>query len=310
MNSLIPRHQPAFQGQISSLFELKKGDLFLDLTLGDGGHTQEALTAGARVISLDADIDALNRSRQFISSITPQFMESQNLGKLDSSSQWVIIHGHFEDIGKICKQLDLPGFKGIIADLGTSQYQLANFQRGFSFQHDAVLDMRLDQTQPLTAKDLINGLTVNELEDLFRLGDESFARPIARSIVKYRSEKPITTTGQLVEIIQKIKRTRGKIHPATKIFMALRMAVNLEREALSNLLKQLPDLVLPGGRLGIISFHSGEDRIVKQVFQSLIDSEKFLALGHQPIKPNHEQLSINPKIRSAKLRLVQKKPVS
>lgn len=303
---MIPRHKPAFANQIAQIFNLSKGDRFLDLTLGDGGHTEEALLAGAKVVSLDADIDAINRSRQFINGFKSQVVGSQHPVKINSDIDWLIIHGHFDHIGDICKNFKLPKFKSVWADLGTSQYQLANPARGFSFQSDAPLDMRLDQTQTLTAKDLVNALNVGELEDLLLMGDEYLAKPIAKAIIAARSRHPITTTDQLVKIITSIKKPFGKIHPATKSFMALRMVVNLEREALSTMLTQLPDLVLPQGRIGVISFHSGEDRLVKQAFKDLVSSGKFSAINHKPIEPTQKQLKTNKKIRSAKLRLIEK----
>ncbi len=304
----LTRHNPAFVGQIAKLLNLKAGDLFLDLTLGDGTHTQEALRAGAKVVSVDVDWQAIDRAVSFIGSqFEPIIVRPQMQITIPATFSWLVIHSNFKDIGQLSQQLGLPQFDAILADLGTSQYQLAATERGFSFQTTGPLDMRLDTNLKVTAADLVNALSEKELEQLLLLADESWAKAIAKVIVKARLISPITTTTQLSDLIATIKKPMvGKINPATKTFMALRMAVNLEREALVQMLQSLPSLAKPGATIGIISFHSGEDRLVKHFFKDQVKKGVFRVINLKPIKPSKNELQLNPKVRSGQLRLVQK----
>lgn len=302
------RHKGAFASQIADFFHLKKGDLFLDLTLGDGGHTQEALEAGARVVSLDVDLESINRAVSFLSGkFKPVIIRPEMGHELPGEFTWLIIHTNFKDIGKIKGKFSLPLFDAVLADLGTSQYQLTAAERGFSFNREGPLDMRLDFRLSLTAADLVNALSEKELEELFHLVDEYQARAIARAIVKERKVEPITSTLRLAKLVASVKKGgTGKINPATKTFMALRMAVNLEREALQAMLIDLPGLMKKGATAGIISFHSGEDRLIKHFFKEQTKKGVFRVINVKPIKPNEHELQNNPKVRSAKLRLVEK----
>ena len=302
------RHLPAFAGQIKDLFHLQPGDLFLDLTLGDGGHTQEALDADARVVSFDVDEQAISRATNFLSGkYTPIIVRPEMAIAPPADFTWLIVHTNFAKAGEVAAQLNLPLFKAILADLGTSQYQLAEAPRGFSFNLEGPLDMRLDQRLGLSAADLVNALSERELAELFLLADEYQAKIIARAIARARKNAPITTTSELAEIVSQAKRpTAKKIHPATKTFMALRMAVNLEREALRDMLAATPNLLAQGGILGVISFHSGEDRLVKRFIKEKKKTSILRVINVKPLKPNEKELQINPKVRSAKLRLAQK----
>lgn len=302
------RHIPAFCTKITTYFELKPGDLFLDLTLGDGGHSQEALEAGARVVSFDVDAEAVNRAVDFLSPrFSPIIINPEITSIVPGDFKWLIVRANFSSIGEIKEKLKLPPFRGILADLGTSQYQLATAKRGFSFNLAGPLDMRLDQGLGVTAKDLVNALSENELIQLFLLSDEYKAKSIARAIVQARKVEPIQTTDRLASIVIGAKgMTNTKIHPATKIFMALRMAVNLERESLTKMLDETPNLLEKGGILGVISFHSGEDRLVKHFIKTKKKDGVFRVINIKPIKPDQTELQINPKVRSAKLRLAQK----
>lgn len=304
------RHKPAFAGQVQTLYHLKPGDLFLDLTLGDGGHSEEALDAGARVVSLDVDLESINRSVNFLSGkyqpliIRPNTMKAE----VPADFKWLIIHANFKEIGSLAKQFFLPRFNGIMADLGTSQNQLVVPERGFSFNLEGPLDMRLDTSLGVTAADLVNALSETELESLLRMVDEYQARSIAKAIVTARKTAPIKTTSELSQIIASVKKVipGKKINPATKTFMALRMAVNLERESLTQMLDQTPDLLTTGGTLGIISFHSGEDRIVKHFIKQKQKAGILRIINVKPIKPTQNELQTNPKVRSAKLRLARR----
>ncbi len=195
-----------------------------------------------------------------------------------------------------------------MADLGPSQYQVLSEGRGFSFSTDEQLDMRLDRSLGVTAADLLIVLNEGELAELFMMADEPFAKPIARIIAKQRQISPITTTKQLADIITRVKkfRSEGHIHPATKIFMALRMAVNLERENIRLLLPQVTDLLKTGGTVGIISFHSGEDKMIKDFIVQSEDAGILSAINKKPIEPSTKELQISQRTRSAKLRLAKK----
>ncbi len=302
------RHNPAFAGQIKQLFGLKTNDLFLDLTLGDGGHTQEALEAGARVVSFDVDPEAISRSTNFLGSrFSPVIVSPQMERPAPADFRWLVVQANFADVARILASLHLPQFNAVLADLGTSQYQLASGERGFSFNLAGPLDMRLDPSLGVSAKDLVNALSESELTSLLLLADEYQARPIARAIVAERKREPITTTDRLATIVAGVKRSSNtKINPATKTFMALRLAVNLERESLSQMLQATPDLMTSGAILGVISFHSGEDRLVKHFLKEEKKKGIFRIVNVKPLKPELKELQTNPKVRSAKLRLAQK----
>ncbi len=309
MMKTIDRHFPAYKGELKDLYGFKPGFLFLDLTLGDGGHTQEALEAGCRVVSFDIDSEAIKRATGFIKNFTPAIYDEDNLSvPVPSDFHWVIIRSNFTKVAEICEKLSLPKFDGVMADLGPSQFQVLSEGRGFSFSSDEPLDMRLNQNLGVTAADLLAVLNEGELRDLFALSDEPFAKPIARIIAKQRQISPVRTTKQLSDIITKIKgfRTEGRIHPATKIFMALRMAVNLERENIRLLLPQLPGILKFGGVMGVISFHSGEDKLVKDFVADFESEGVMSAINQKPIEPSIKELTISQRTRSAKLRLAKK----
>jgi 16S rRNA (cytosine1402-N4)-methyltransferase len=214
--------------------------------------------------------------------------------------------GNFAKMEEMAKTWQVDQFSGILLDLGLSSDQLADVVRGFSFQGLAPLDMRADPDLQVTAADLINGLNEGELNQLFfKLGEETKALRIAKALVAARKEKPLQTTADLVAVVDQVYRgQRGKIHPATKVFQALRIAVNDELNNLSTALPQAVSLLKPGGRLAVISFHSLEDRIVKQFIK---DNSNLLNLTKKPIVADSKELAINPRARSAKLRIAEKK---
>jgi len=309
MTNIIERHFPAYKGELTKLYGFKKDYLFLDLTLGDGGHTEEALQAGCRVVSFDIDIEAIKRAVSFVpESFSPLVFESENITlPAPKDFDWIIVRSNFTKVGEIVKALDLPKFDGIMVDLGPSQFQVLSEGRGFSFASDEPLDMRLTKDLGVTAADLLAVLNEGELAELFTLGDEPFAKPLARIIAKQRQVNPIKTTKQLADLVYRVKKGRpGRIHPATQVFMALRMVVNLERENINLLLPQLPLLLKKDGLMGIISFHSGEDKIIKD----FIDEEKqkgtLSAINEKPIVPSTSELLISKRTRSAKLRIAKK----
>ncbi|HEY9825969.1 MAG TPA: 16S rRNA (cytosine(1402)-N(4))-methyltransferase RsmH [Stenomitos sp.] len=268
---------------------LVEGGLYLDATAGGGGHSALILnTPGTRLIAIDRDMQAIAATQARL----------QAYG--DRLQVW---HGNFADYN--------PGeqrFQGIIADLGVSSAQLDQPERGFSFRYEAPLDMRMDQTATKTAADIVNRTSEKELADLFYYyGEERRSRRIARHIVNHR---PFSTTTQLANAIASVLprsqtgRTRGTpIHPATRVFQALRIAVNAELDSIERFLAQAPLWLVPGGRLGIISFHSLEDRIVKHRFR---ETECLKVLTSKPIQADDLEKKQNPRARSAKLRLAER----
>lgn len=310
MNNNTERHYSAYKGEVANHFQLKKGQRFLDLTLGDGGHTEEALLLGCQVVSFDVDSESIARATNYLKNIcTPVLVtdyQNQSNGSLNKA-QWTIIQTNFVNASEAIKKLGLDNFDAIMVDLGPSQYQVLSEDRGFSFNSNSELDMRIDKSLGVTAKDLVNALNEGELRRLFELGDEPYAQVIARIIAEQRKIAPIVTCKQLADIVSRVKhKTHSAIHPATQVFMTLRMAVNLERENISLLIQQLPGLLRENGIFGIITFHSSEDRLVKQEIQALEEKNIVSVINKKPIEPSIEELKISPRTRSAKLRLVKK----
>jgi 16S rRNA (cytosine1402-N4)-methyltransferase len=267
--------------------------LYLDATVGGGGHSELILaTPGTCVVAIDKDEDAIAATQERL----------QSYG--DRISFW---QGNFADYD--------PGnqkFNGIIADFGVSSAQLDRPERGFSFRHEAPLDMRMDRRHPRTAADLINRSSERALADIFYLyGEERFSRRIAKHIVNCR---PFTTTTQLADAIAQIMprhktgRTRGTfIHPATRVFQGLRIAVNEELSSIEKFLAKAPLWLIPGGRMGVISFHSLEDRIAKHTLRG---TECLKILTPKPICAQPDELRENPRSRSAKLRVAERKALA
>lgn len=284
-------HTPVLLAQTLQLLAPQKGEKYLDLTAGYGGHAQKVIdNTGAPSLAVLVD-----RDENAIAELQPFARQGA-----------VLLH---TDFYRAAEQLVTDGkiFDIILLDLGVSSPQLDNAVRGFSFALGGPLDMRMDNRQTTTAADLVNTLRENQLADIiYRYGEEPKSRQIARAIVAAR---PITTTEKLAEVVAKSSRWgRSKVHPATRTFQALRIAVNKELELLEQTLSLLPQLVAPGGRLAIISFHSLEDRIVKHFFKDLTEAgyeAQFTSLTKKPVSGATEDVS-NPRARSAKLRAVAK----
>ena len=269
--------------------------LYIDATLGGAGHTKEILKKGGEVLGIDADWDALD----YVKQTCAEYLENGNLK---------IAQGNFKDIDILAKENRFTKVHGILFDLGISSHQVDDGSRGFSFQKEASLDMRMDQKLSVKAADLVNGLTAFELKELFeKLGEEIFAKRIADGIVKARLNKPIETTTQLAQIA-KMSYPKGmnKVSPATKIFQALRIAVNDELYSIKEALPKAIELLEKNGRLCVISFHSLEDRIVKELFEELETKGKGKIITHKPIVPTQNEVFENPRSRSAKLRVIEK----
>lgn len=296
---------------------IKEGDQVIDCTFGRGGHTTRILGLTGKtgkVLGVDRDIDAIKWGED-------NFKDELESGQLELG------HMNFSQIKAYTKDRSMIGMiQGICADIGVSSPQLDNADRGFSFQNEGPLDMRMDQTQILDAKEVINNYNEEELADLFYYhGDEPKSRYYARKICERRYEKPFTTTLDLADFIKAISpyKTKSQKHPATKIFQAIRVEVNQELKELEVLIQDSFDILKTGGRLGIITFHSLEDRIVKKEFKSLAGkTNPDPALRHLPITsntqfrgkickpfpitPSKEELDTNPRSRSAKLRIIEK----
>ena len=306
-------HESVLPEETLRLLAPHSGGRYIDGTVGGAGHTLLLLERSApngRVLGIDADQEALARARLRL----PDEIAS---GRLQ------LLHGNFAQMERDALSMAFAPVDGIVLDLGLSSDQLAGRTRGFSFAIDAPLDMRFDITQGQPAADLVNGLDEEDLADvLYRYGEERRSRAIARRITLARRQAPITRTSQLAELIAKVVHGRpGGIHPATRTFQALRIAVNEELSNLELVLPQAIRLLSPGGRLAVISFHSLEDRIAKQTFlreeRGCICPPEFPACvcGHvprlhiltrHPILAGDEELARNPRSRSAKLRVAER----
>ena len=285
------------------------GKVMLDGTLGGGGHTAALLAAGARVIGLDQDPEALAFAEKRLAEFGDRF---------------TAVHSSFTKAGEVLDRLGIVAIDGATLDLGVSSRQLDAPERGFSFMRNGPLDMRMDPTNPISAADLVNTMGGEQLEKIFRnYGEEPAARKIAARLVRDRLVRPFTTTLQLAEAVESVMPRRGRTHPATRIFQALRIAVNRELEALSLGLEQISQRLAPGARFAVITFHSLEDRIVKIFFKertaAFIDRPEwpearpnplhiFKAVTRKPVVASEAEQRANPRSRSAKLRVVERIP--
>lgn len=287
-------HTPVMLKEIIEFLNIQQEAWYVDCNIGGGGHTQEILKRGGKVLGIDLDKEAIS---YLTTSMNPYIQTGDLILKQDN----------FANLKKIIEEFQISKIKGILFDLGLSSHQLDNPDRGFSFQSDAPLDMRMDQSIGATAADLINGLYENELVELFiKYGEENYPKRLAKKIVEIRSSRPITTTKQLADLVSSVIHTRGKINPATKIFQALRIAVNDELGNLEKALPQAVEVLDGGGRLVVLSFHSLEDRIVKDFIKVQVDMGQVQSLTKKPIKPTEEEVRQNPRSRSAKLRAAEK----
>jgi 16S rRNA (cytosine1402-N4)-methyltransferase len=282
--------------EVAFLLRPRHGGWVIDGTVGMGGHAEALLTGSGddvRLLGLDADPAALRQAGDRLSS----FGERVRL-----------VHASFADLAAVAAEHGIDRAQGVLLDLGISSWQLEGSGRGFSFQGDEPLDMRLDPTRGETAADLLNRLPEAELSRLLHeYGEERHARRIACVVVRRR---PLATTGDLVAAVRAAV-PRGawprRLHVATRTFQAVRMAVNDEPGALGRALAAAPGLLARGGRLAVIAFHSGEDRIVKRTFRSL-EAAGFAALEPSPLEPGDDEVRANPRARSAKLRVLERLP--
>ena len=288
-----PKHISVMPGEALRLLEPQPGQVIVDGTVGGGGHTRllaEMVAPSGRVIGLDQDPAMLELARPLLTGLPV-----------------TLVHRNFEDLPDVLQELQLGPVDAILADLGFSSDQLGNPQRGLSFQLDGPLDMRLDPTRGEPASSLVHRLHEHELADLlWQYGEERHSRRIARKIVEARQKKAIATTGQLADLVRScVKRSRvNPIDPATRVFQALRIAVNDELGALERFLVLLPECLKPGGRAAVISFHSLEDRLVKRAFRQ---HEIWEELTRKPLTATDAEATTNPRARSAKLRVARRR---
>ena len=294
----VSRHTPVMLEEVVSYLQLLPGKVIVDGTLGEGGHSEgivRKITPGGHLIGIDQDDDALSMSRLRLSPY---------------ESAVTLVHDNFCNIRRIVDQAGYRQVDGILLDLGVSMLQFSSPERGFSFRLEAPLNMRMDKRAQITAFDLVNNLSQEELANLiYTFGEERFSRRIARVIVEQRRVQPIATTVQLAELVSAALPARERyrrIHPATRTFMALRIAVNRELEVLTSVLPEALDMLAPGGRLCVLSFHSLEDRIVKHVFRSAAKQGTVTLVAKKPLLPQESEIAYNPRSRSAKLRVVEK----
>lgn len=287
---------------------VKKGGVYADFTLGGGGHTALILKRGGKVVGIDRDITAIKNARERF-----------------AGQDFIAVHNNFANIKDIAKELKIEQLDGIIADLGVSSPQLDDAERGFSYMQDAPLDMRMDNRDTLTAKDIVN---TYPQEELFRIiscyGEERWASRIVDFIVEERNKRSIETTFQLVDIIKAaipLSARKDGPHPAKRTFQAIRIEVNGELKILEKAVRDGVDLLKKGARVGVITFHSLEDRIIKNTFASLEkgctcpkdfpvcvcgNTPAVKSISRKPIIPDEKEISENPRARSSKLRVAEK----
>ena len=305
-------HKPVLLWQCIDGLAIKPDGIYVDGTLGRAGHSREIarrLTTG-RLICIDRDQAALDAAP----------------GRLgDLADKVTLVHGNFGDVDSILEDLGIPGVDGMLFDLGVSSPQLDDASRGFSYLQDAPLDMRMDQTAVLTAYDVVNTWSQEELKRIFwQYGEERYSGPVAAAVARARETAPIETTGQLVDVIRAAmpaKAQREKQHPAKRVFQAIRIAVNDELGEVERMLKSALPRLNKGGRLAVISFHSLEDRLVKTAYAGWAKgctcppdfpvcvcgkTPDVKLVGKKPIVSDPEELEDNPRARSAKLRVAEK----
>lgn len=305
-----------------SFLNIKSG-IYIDCTLGGGGYTllvQKKLQekGGGTIVAFDLDRESINRFKNLLSA--EEWVQKGDGSFLKGKVEIILVHSNFSELAKELAHLQLKDILGIVADLGVSSDQIDNPERGFSYMHEGPLDMRMDERLGVKAQDLVNGLYENELKRLFWESDERFGARIAREIVEERSRSKITTTSHLIKIIRKaLPYKKGMstlsnrsavgtywIKPAMRVFQALRIAVNSELSSLQVLLPQALETLKAGGRFVVVTFHSGEDRIVKDFFKEKKRIGKIKVLTEKPILPGEEEIRENNRARSAKLRAFEK----
>lgn len=305
-------HIPILLDEVIKGLSIKKDGIYVDGTLGGAGHSREIVKRldTGKLIGIDQDTDALKKASQVLE---------------EFKDKTILVHNNYRNIDTILEELNIEKVDGIFIDIGVSSYQLDEASRGFSYHKDAPLDMRMDRSKDFSAWDIVNNYTHEKLTDIIlNYGEDSWAKRIAEFIVEERKTAPINTTLELVDVIKKAipKRVRMEgSHPAKQTFQALRIEVNGELDVLKESIDKMVGLLKPGGRLGIITFHSLEDRIVKEKFKYLFKDcicpseipicacdkkREIKIITRKPIVPTKEEIEFNSRSRSAKLRIAEK----
>jgi len=286
-------HEPILLKTILHYFSPNPGDNFIDATAGEGGHAipiAQKVAPRGKVLAIDTDLEQI-----------------KNL-QLNAPKNIVVEHGNFKNIKQIVQKNNFPIPKGILFDLGFSSWHIQESGRGFTFNKNEPLDMRFDPTDDSipTAGEILNSATAEELENIFKLyGEEKMAKQIAREIVKTRRKEKLQTTGDLVNLVAKIKGSGGRINPATKIFQALRIAVNNELENIKQGITAAIEILGPEGLIAVMTFHSLEDRLVKNIFKTKETEGVGHRVNKKVIRPDYKEVKQNPRARSVKLRIFQ-----
>lgn len=307
-------HKPIMLDEVIEGLKIKPDGIYVDGTLGGAGHSVEIvkrLSTGGILIGIDQDTEALEKASEVLSNY---------------KDNTILVHNNYENIDTVLEDLGIEKVDGILLDIGVSSYQLDNEDRGFSFHKDAELDMRMDRTSKISAKEIVNDYSEEDLERIiWKYGEEKWAKRIAKFIVAEREIEPIETTNDLVEVIKKAIPKKVRMeggHPARQTFQGIRIEVNRELEVLETVIAKSMKLLKPGGRLAIITFHSLEDRIVKEEFIELQKNcvcpsefpicicdkvQEIKIITRKPIISDEDELEYNPRARSAKLRIAEKK---
>ncbi|MEK6581822.1 MAG: 16S rRNA (cytosine(1402)-N(4))-methyltransferase RsmH [Nitrospirota bacterium] len=286
-------HLPVMLREVIVLLKPESGGIYVDATVGLGGHSEEILKhiGSGMLIGIDRDDEALNMARSRL-----------------ADNRVVLKKGIFSEVGRLVAETGVTEVDGILFDIGTSMFHLKTAERGFSFLSEEPLDMRMDRSQDLTAAYIVNRYSEKDIDRiLWEYGEERLSRKIARAIVDCRAKKKIGTCAELSDIVCSVYKGRGKLHPATKTFQALRIAVNDEMNELKKGLDASLGILKSGGRLCVISYHSLEDRIVKNFIRDNQKLGVFNVLTKKPLVPAYEEVRLNPSARSAKLRGAEKK---
>jgi 16S rRNA (cytosine1402-N4)-methyltransferase len=306
------KHKPVLLQETIIAMDIVPKGIYVDVTLGGAGHSEyirQKQSDQGVLVCFDLDSKAIDRYKEKLLKIGYEYNAKQNCWEYKSHKVF-LINSNFKDIQEQCDAIGIKNIDGIIADLGLSSDQLDDDLEGFSFLRSNELDMRLDKSQNIMAKDILNALYEKELIRIFEeYADIDFAKPLAKEIIRTRNENLIQTTKQLKNIVQKVvpfyKRRGGNKHPDAKVFQALRIAVNDEYHNLQFFLPRAFEILKPQGKLAVITFHSGEDRILKNFCKEQIKQNKAI-YELEILQPDHREISSNPRSRSAKLRVLKK----
>lgn len=290
------RHESVLANEVVSLLQIRPGGVYVDCTLGAGGHTARLLEAGAsRVIGIDRDVEALQLARNTLA---------------DMAERVEFVHDDYRDVRRVLADRGIAGVDGMLADFGVSSMQLDDADRGFSFRHGGPLDMRMDRTRSASLEERLRTVDETTLADvIWRFGEERHSRRVARAIVSARDRQELPDTLALASVVRRAAGSGRwqRIDPATRTFQALRIWVNAELDRLDAFIDDAVQVLAPGGRLAIIAFHSGEDRIVKHTFRGLAAaSDRVQVVTRRPVVPSDDECARNPRARSARLRVLER----